>query len=365
MAGALVALLTMSACSGSGDDAAPETTAAKVERTDVLGVIADDVIVPGQEALVGSTRALADSVVTLCNGPATSTADAARQAWTEASTAWAHTAAFRFGPLDSLRSTAQIAYPIDLDKIDAVAAGPTPAEVTAESIDALGADQRGLRAVEQLLFDGDAAAIPQRRCSYAAAAAELVARAAVQLRDAWTVGLDGESPWRDQFAEGTGEFDDVTDSLGSVVNGSLMAIDDVVNMHLEPALGSSSGEPDAAAADPGAAQDAIGRALATIASARAMFTGSPDATPAAASIGDLLDSDEPAETYLGSLDAASTALAAVSVPLARVEATPGAGETALLQTALDELDEARTVLRTQIASQLGVTVTFSESDGDG
>lgn len=370
IAGALAGALVLGACSsGSDDKGTPSetTVTGDVDRTAVTTTIADTVIVPAQETLAATTAELATAMTAMCDTPSQATGEAARTAWIEASEAWDRTAAFRIGPIDSLRSKAKISYPTDVVKVANVATGPEPAEVTPAAVAELGADQRGLRAIEQLIFsvpaDGN---VPDRQCRYAESASTLVAEGAAELRDAWVTGIDGDAPWSEQFATGSGGFDDVTDSIAAIVNGSLMAVDDVIKMHLEPTLGEDGAAPDAVAGDGEAAHNGIGQSLATIESARAVFLGSTADEAAEASIATLLGSDdEAATTYLDALTTASEALGTIP-ELALIDPTAtDSPEMTAVRTAREALDTARTTMRTQIASQLGVTVTFSESDGDG
>jgi hypothetical protein len=79
------------------------------------------------------------------------------------------------------------------------AAGPP---FTPESVAGVGADTRGLVAIEHLLFTRDPAETDT--CAYASAAAAVVAAAADDARAAWVDGVDGDGPFADELRSASG-----------------------------------------------------------------------------------------------------------------------------------------------------------------
>lgn len=363
------ALALVAASCSSGDDAAPATTT--IDRGSAIDVIANDVIVPGYEQLAGDTAALAQAVEAVCATPDAPTFDAARTAWDGAQQAWASTAAYRLGPIRWQRLTADIEYPVDADKVDALAADGT-APVTPAELDELGADVRGLNAVQQLLFGiDDVAGLTPRACSYAAAAATLSATSAAELLAAWTApgtapdGADGEPAALAQMTEPGDDsmWSDTTEVLEDLLNTSLSALTTVADMQLGPATGETTEAPGPTEADAGPARRALQDAQATIASVQAVW-GNPSGDGAggfAALVPSNVD-----ETMRTALSSALERLGTVTVPIAQVDpADADSPDMTALRDAYEQVVAARTALRTEVASQLGLTVAFSDADGDG
>lgn len=365
--GALIAVtaLAVTGCSGGDDEAA-----APVDRSDIVEALADDVIVPGYERLAGSTQELATVTAELCGTPDQGRFDAARAAWDEAQDAWASTAAYRLGPVDSMRLTARIAYAVDTAKIDALAADGNAEPVTPELLVGKGADLRGLRAVEHLLFTPtEVGQLSARACEYAASAAALSADAAEELIAAWVDGVEGEAPALDQLTDPgpDGMWSSTTEALEDLLNSSLSALTTVVDMQLGPASGETTDQPEPQAVDDGAAHRALDDIAAELASAAAVY-GDATADPPTGLSALVVDaatstSDEAIRTDLA---AAIDAVGKVPPPLFDVDgADPDSAAMTSLVQAYQHALGARTALGTEVASLLGLTVSFSDADGDG
>lgn len=357
---AMASVLVLAGC--SGDDAADTTdiAAESVDRSEVVEELARQVVVPGYERLAASTRDLATSTAELCAAPTSDSFAAARAAWDEAASAWASTAAYRIGPVDSARLGPRISYEVDPDKVAAFAQDlDQPEPVTPESLQRRGADQRGLEAVEQLLFTpGDVDELTTRQCAYAASASALVADAAAQLLAAWVDGIDGESPASEQLTEpgGDGMWSSDTEVLEDLLNSSLAALNTVADMQLGPALESPDAVPD---------QRVLSDVRDELESVAAVF-GDARATPPTGLAALVASQADPA--------AAERTGAAIRSAVAEVDADPGTGrasgsmdqaERAGLERADEHVRAAATALRTEVASLLGLTVSFSDADGDG
>ena len=392
----VAAVLIVAGCSndggGGGGTVATFTSDDAPDRGEVIAGIVDDVIMPAYEELVVTTEALADETSKICGEYRVEQLYVAQDAWRDAQSAWASTEAFRFGPAKDLKSNSDIAYEVDLEKLETSLATPgeLPEVIGLEVVADLGADVRGLAAVEHLVF-GDQIYDP-RRCAYAAAATQLIADGAVELRDAWTVGVDGDEPFAEQMRSPGGDsmYADQIEVLADLVNGSISALTSAADMYLGPASGADGAEPAPASVDVGAAHQAGDDVADMIASVRAVYTGdgstdgataddSPtDDSPTndtagneatAAGLGALVAAQSPSTDLrmAGDLTDAAEQLAIVTTPWADLvlgdEAQ--ASQFEALSEAYDNVVAARVTMRTEIASQLGVTVSFSDSDGDG
>lgn len=374
-----IGALVFSGCSGSdgGDRRASDTKSkSTVDRKAALASIADDVIVPGLEELSTQTGKLLPALEAHCAGPTPESLTTAQSAWDAAADAWAATAAFRFGPGAKLRSAAGISYPINATKIEKLFAPggdfatttPTP-ELVAD----MGADKRGLGAIEYLLFapsDAEAMGIDDggEQCAFAVAAAQDVDTNAKALAQAWTTGsseLDHPGPFSEQFRVPGSKsmYGNQQEAIDDAINAMSSALQGVGDMILGEATGKTSGEPDPAGADPGHAQRRLGDAKASLSSVMRVFgNGDERLSGVVAAQSSKADNDAGA-SFMAALENAQAELDRVPKPIAML--TPEAASSGPLAEAFKHVNDARVVLRTEVASQLGVTIGFSDADGDG
>ena len=124
----------------------------------------------------------------------------------------------------------------------------------------IGADQRGLGALEHLLYSGDDpfGGAPQtvgtvgalddpRRCEYSDGVATVIAQEAALLAAGWTDVWDGGEPYREQLAADEG------DGLDSLVNDALFLLESITDLELGAALGAMGGSPKPESIDEGPA----------------------------------------------------------------------------------------------------------------
>lgn len=344
--GAVVATVAVVG-SGCGND-----TQVPAERSKVFRSVAEQVIVPAYEDLAASMAALESAVENLCARPDAAALTEARERWLDAWRSWSRTRAFRFGPLTETRNLTDIAFMVDPAKIDALIAGSDPSvgpPFTAESLAATGTDVRGLGAIEHVLF---ADAVGPEACSYASAAAEIVADNAEEARVAWVDGTDGAAPFAEQLAEPGGDsaYADGQAALDDLVNGVSMALTEATR---ELA--------DAEAAAPGARESGTQhggvRVRETLASVRSVYLGARDGS--APGIDDLVEgiAPESAERVRDFLARADAAVA--GLPDSLDDASTGE-----LRKAYLAARNAGTLVRAEVASELGVTLSLSDSDGD-
>jgi predicted lipoprotein len=345
-------------CAGGGDGDGARSVPA--DRSSVVQALAEDVIVPGQDRLAVSTRDLATATAELCATPQAATFETARAAWNEAASAWASTAAYRIGPVDSARLGPRISYEVDPDKVAAFAQDlDQPEPVTPESLQRRGADQRGLEAVEQLLFTpSDVGELTTRQCAYAASASALIADAAEQLLAAWVDGIDGESPALEQLTEpgGDGMWSSETEVLEDLLNSSLAALTTVSDMQIGPALDSPDAVPD---------QRLLLDVRNELDSVAAVFGDAGATPPTGLAALVAAQADTAAADRIGAEIRSASSEVDAAAGAARASGPMGQAERAGLERADEHARGAATALRTEVASLLGLTVSFSDADGDG
>lgn len=332
---AVLALAVAAAATGlagcSSDDGG-----APVDRAALADALYREVILPGYAGLAERSDELAAALTDACvTAPPTAEArNDAQQAWRDAQRAWSATRAYRFGPTQRLRIMAKIAYPVDEAKIDAVLAGTEPLDAVA--VARLGADRRGLGAVELVLFGDDP--IDERGCAFAVAAAEVVADGARTAVEAWA-------------AEPPADADEL---IADSVNGMIFALADVADMRLAFAAGAADGTPAPAEIDRGPAHAALDDVVAVLDSVESMRRGGPSG-----GIGALLAAgNDDADRRLGDeLAAARAAVATVPSPLADAPTAP-------VLAAYEAVRVPLVTMRTEVASLLGVTLQLGDADGD-
>lgn len=313
------------------------------------------------EALAGATEAL-------CAAPSAAALEEAQTRWRATRRAWSAAAAFLFGPAMDHVSALDY-WPVRIDTIEAqIAAAPPTIDVA--YIDGLGTSAKGMPALELLLFGAESdpagalAAITEpmsggARCAYAAALAGDVHGRAATIADAWSGGF------ADALAgagEGSELFPTRKAGIDAAVNQAIEVLYAIVHTKLDGPLGNLTGAP----VDPEALESRFARATrddlaANLASVWVAYHGDDPAGPLEG-IGALVAAIDP------DLDArihdqegyAAEAIAALAEP---------AGEALVadrgpFQAARDEVDTLRRMLKLDVASALGVTLSLSDNDGD-
>jgi predicted lipoprotein len=324
---AVCAIAALGACSSS--DSGSSTPAPS--RAEVVTTVNSDVILPIYKDLAAKTDALLTATKAACAAPSdTAKRTAAQAAWRAADDAWAKTRPFRYGPTKTMRAVTSIDYPVDAEKVEALRTGSDP--VSAAALAKVGADRRGLGAVEIILF-GDRP-LDQQSCDLAIGATTLAAEAADTLVKDWTTDApDGDMAIEDG------------------VNGVIFALADIGDMQLAKAAGLASGKPAPEDVDTGPAQNALGAMSATLDGVDDAWT--KGYRPLVAGMG-----GDTAEKVDEQLAAIRSALGEIPEPLADVS------DPEPVNAAYELVRDALVTLRTEVASQLGVTLQLSDSDGD-
>ncbi len=303
------------------------------DRAEVLTVVADDGARPAFDEFDGASDALVDAVDAVCAPDAGLAAGAPSELLVAIETTrrvWYRSEAFWFGPVMDERSWARIDWPIATDEIDelllAIDAGePIDAEWMGSRV---GADQRGLEGLAYVTALDDAAPVPgSARCTYLRATSAVIATEADSIADAW----------RDTPTE---LADDPEGAIDTLVADSTFALADVANMQLGD---------DMPLGDDGTTPLGVGDSVDRVTGVRSLYRH----------LGPLL-SDDLAVRLDERLGVALTALeAAVD--------TTGAGAADWddrRQAASDAVEAAHLLISTEVVAELGVTIGFSDADGD-
>ena len=166
------------------------TPSAAPDESEVLISLTDRIIVPGYEALAAEAQDLRQALDSLCAAPSEATLQAAQQAWRDVRAPWMRSEAAWFGPVMDRRAVSVMDWsPTDPERIEKMLAG-NPAVTEAAVREGLSSTQRGLGAIEYLLFDS---AAPGRlsgpdsvHCRYLMALGSVVESEAQAIAADWT-----------------------------------------------------------------------------------------------------------------------------------------------------------------------------------
>ncbi len=340
-----------------------------VSREEVLVSLTDDVIVPRFQTLAERTDTLRSSLRSLCEQPTQARLDAARTAWRDAREPWLRSQATWFGPIMDRRSRSFVDWsPVEPQRIEDMLA-------RRDSIDAnhvrefLSSTQRGLGAIEYVLFQDDAAVLAALgepgsiRCQYVVALGDVAADETSAAFDDWT-GDNPEGRGYAGYLNGTAASSLIgRAAVDEVVSGSIHLSRIISDMGLGRALGVEDTQPDPSAIPGGVGHNQVADIRNQALGMQDIYIGASDPDRGELGIGALVRGvDEDADLRVRA--AFTDALAAIdglSEPLP--ETMRQNPEPAL--EAYQSLKELQITLNTDVVSVLGVTVGFADTDGDG
>lgn len=351
------------------------------DRGAILREAALEVIVPAYDALAVDATALHASASTLCEARTMANLTAAQDAWASTFDAFERTSAYRIGPAQDMNLADEMGFwPVSPDAIERNLASTTL--IDAHYVDALGAGSKGLLAIAYLLWGGtadpawtrpdDAAIVAgldadARRCEYLVALADHVERTSAALASAWRPGEGGYATTLGSAgAPGNATWPDQSAAVAALFTRMLDALKTTKNTALGIPIGHRTMMPS-----PRAVQSPF--ASASVRAMQANLRGVHDLWDASTphSFADWLETRDPqlAATVLGELDAADAALGALhqvaeSDPSHTFVSYAAGTDHAVGEAAYARIDAAETTLATDVAARLGLTVAFSDMDGD-
>ena len=349
------------------------------DRAALLRDTVDEVIVPGYDALDDAAAVLDQSAGTLCAAPDRASLEAARAAWLEAALALARTSAYQIGPAREMNLASEIGFwPSSPTAIERNVAATEP--IDAGYVDALGAGSKGLPALSYLLFGGtpDATAplrtddevvlaltTSPRRCEYVVALAAHVARTAHALSLAWRPEGGGYG----EVLASAGDPDNVDypdreTALVALITQLLETLKLAKNTKLGIPIGHRTGLPSPLAVQSPYASASVALMDADLRGARALWTEPTHSFDA------MLAARDPAlaERTRGGLDASVAGLVALGAVAETDTSTfpsyAAGPDRTVGETAYTRMDDLEATLATEVAGRLGLSVAFSDMDGD-
>jgi len=338
----MVAVLLVSCSAGPND-------------TDVVQTLTDSALVPSLHASSSEAAELAAEVTSFCDAPAAESQKTAQDAWRQAKGAWEQAIpATWFGPAQMLRTVSRVDYePVNEQGIEELLASPESLDVD-YVLNQAASTQRGLGAIEHLLFDSVGISGDTRVCELMKSTADVVASETLGLEEAWTVSYQEGTPYVDRFA---GEGMSPDDAMADVVSAIVETLKQMSLFQLGKALGISSQETEIESLPEGRAGWAADAYLAQLEGIKMLLDAGGDS-----SLGGLIEarSNEVFTTIEGQLDAAIGELTGIESPLRQI----AADDPARLAPLYQHLAALLTVFEADVVSLLDITLGFSDADGD-
>ena len=341
---------------------------ATVSKQEVLGALVENVLIPQQEAASLAFGNFAETVRTLCDAPSQDTLQGARQDWREARAAWMRLQGATFGPVEDRRSRIRVDwFPVDPERIEKTL---TKREtISAHEVrEFLSSTQQGLGALEYVLFEDDTplladlARADSLRCDYLVALAEVAADEMGGVVQEWTEGVAGNSSYADVFT-GTAPVSLHRDAaVDELVRTAVFLLRRLADMQLGAGLGIDGADPDPEAVPGGSARGSTADLRNQILGLCDIYLGSADPDAEVPGLGSLIGplSEEVDQAVRNGFIRTLEAIDAIDGPLQEAAAADPTGA----QHVYDELKALQRSWNTDIVSLLGVSVGFSDTDGD-
>lgn len=299
----------------------------------------------GREALDGS-------LATLCATPSATGLEEVQARWRDVDLAFQSTRAGGVGPAIDRRLMVSVGFRSRADEVEALVAGDGALDPAA--LGAAGAGVHGIYAVEVAVFGPTAAALTTaagaRRCTFARSATQLATTASLQVLDDWT-GPDDVAT----FVRGMdGERQSSVSALVNEVSFRLQQVDDQGLRGITEATDYDD-LPDSRTEGPAAHGLA---ALRAVMGGVAAIVDGPDERPDLVAL--VRERSPGTADRLESLMGA--ALQAVSALPDSIAASFSDRPTVV--RAQQAVAALKVLVTTEVASQLGVTIGFSDADGD-
>ena len=329
---------------------------------EVLISLTDDIIVPAYQELERESYILRQSVDSLCSAPSAASLNMARQSWRTARAAWMRSEAMWFGPVMDRRSTSLLDWsPTDTASIEqSLIDGPpsTPDEVRS----VIGSDRRGFGAMEYLLFGNDAFAessAPPSACPYLLALTVVTQGETKAILSEWTHGLEDRPPFGHFFSDRASVSMLPSAAVADVVRTQFFLIRDIVDVRLAAAMGLRDQPADLSVIPGNAVDNGLQDIRNELLGMRAIYQGSGTEGVGISHLVSQLSEDT--DTRLrGQFDAAFAALDAINGPFRDAVAQP----TPRMQTLYERLSDVQRTIGTEVVSLLGVSIGFTDTDGD-
>lgn len=366
----LIACCIMAGAVAACDSEGSEDDRAAVRQA-LLSDLANSVIDPLHKAFEQDAATLQRAVVAFTSDPSQPNLETAQNAWVSAAVSWRKLAALNLpGPVRSGIFHNRInTWPANVDFIeDAIATTDTVNEAYVER---LGSSSRGLPGLEYLLFEGGTTAVIERmsadsqRRAYVLAVAQNVASKAGELTQTWS--RDGGNQLA-AFELANTEGRSLQSSISRIVNEMAMVAEDLRHVKLGAPLGIARNPDDPNTAprpervEAPYAEVSVQLFSAEVDALRAIITanGGTGLDDYLVTLDAEFEGSPLGEVILAQLDRLEAEISGQTGSLkALVQDNPDA-----LMPAYAETGQLLRLVKADLANWLGVSITFSDNDGD-
>ncbi|PTL84017.1 imelysin family protein [Vitiosangium sp. GDMCC 1.1324] len=338
-------------------------------RTAFLKELGEDTILPTYREFDTRTETLASALAALEATPTEATLTEAQSAWRATRSPWQSQESFHIGPSEELHTGAAVDQVPSTTGIDSLLAGDS--SLAEAAVAELGANRKGMLAMEYVLFDadgGNAAVLARLTTAEGNAGARrrayLKALGAVMHKDAEAVHTAWEPEQGNYIAQlatagnSGSKYATQKDAVDEVVN-RLIACAETTELKLSKPLGFATGgtirpEQEEARRSDNSLKD-LGDTLQGMERVWLGANGNGGLSRVVAASNKKLD-----ETVRGELAAVRSALEAIPPPLR----TALYNHRESVEDARAALAQLRATLTTEVVANLGVTIKFNDNDGD-
>ena len=335
-------------------------------KQEVLTSLADDLIVPRFQQVAQDMADLNVALSALCSSAGSGELEAARAAWREARAPWMRSQAMWFGPVMDRRSRSVIDWwPVDPERIEKLLS-ERETIANGDVREFFASTQRGLGAIEYVLFDDDQAVLEQLgapsgiRCQYLAALGNVIVEETAAIRDEWS-GASNSLDYGAYFKGAASVALLDQQAVDESVRTSVFITRSLGDMRLGKALGVDGVEPDLSAIPGGAGQNAVADLRHQVLGMQDVYLGA--GAEGTLGISHLLRgvSEEADQRMRERFTATLEAIDRLQEPLQSTLVSDPEPALAVHQ----QVKELQRALNTEVVSLLGVTVGFADTDGDG
>ena len=329
---------------------------------DVLVSLTDEVVVPAYRSAAQDVAQLDQDVKSLCSSPSEASLEAARQSWRDARASWMRTEAMWFGPVMDRRSVRLVDWsPTNVAGMDEMLAEGRVLS-TDEVREVLASNLRGFGAIEYLLF-GDNTPVgsnaTEALCAYLTALTEVARTEVDAVLKEWVDGAEGRPPYKDYFSDRAGVSALPSAAVADVVRTQVFLIRDAVDMRMATALGLRGDAPDLTLIPGTAADNGLHDLRNELLGMQSIYEGSGEEGMGVSDLVAAL-SEETDMRLREQFTAAIAAIDAVDGPL-RTAISERPEQVVAVH---DALQDVQVTVSTEVVSLLGVSVGFTDTDGD-
>ena len=340
-------------------------------RQAMLENIGVHIILPLQQDFLNQTTQLQTTTEEFITNPSSDTLLTLQNSWRATSYRWEQIALFEVGRLPLVLHRQVENIPINADFIENLIAGSDP--IDEAFVERFGTAMHGLPVIEYFIFDGtdDNTIIlesftngenAQRRLDYLQATVNLLSRTANELWDYW-------SPEGQDYLSIFTSSDDASDVQGSIsmfANRMMGGLEDVIRMSLGWPLGTVAGEIRPDIVEARLSQYSLEQIRSFFEILQVTFHGEGE-TGNQLGFDDYLNflgatiNDQPLASAISEqIDMIFTAIDAIDEPLhLALVNNPEA-----VQKIFDEAQTLLVLIKVDMAAQVGITITYNDSDGD-